>query len=97
MVKVTGRSRGGSGHLKSHLDYITRNGKLQAETQDGEKITERARLRDLHDDWLLANAAEARGRPSLNAAQSVALILSMPPGTPPIGWRWRRGPGRAKR
>ncbi|WP_374526201.1 relaxase/mobilization nuclease domain-containing protein [Sphingopyxis sp.] len=83
MVKVTGRSRGGSGHLKSHLDYITRNGKLQAETQDGEKITERARLRDLHDDWLLANAAEARGRPSLNAAQSVALILSMPPGTPP--------------
>ncbi|MDV3480065.1 relaxase/mobilization nuclease domain-containing protein [Sphingobium yanoikuyae] len=83
MVKLTGRSRGGSGHLKSHFDYITRNGKLTAETQDGEKITDRARLRDLHDDWLLANAAEARGRPSLNAAQSVALILSMPPGTPP--------------
>jgi len=82
MVKVTGRSRGGPGHLKSHLDYITRNGKLQAETQDGERITDRARLRDLHDDWLLANAAEQRGRPSPNAAQSVALILSMPPGTP---------------
>lgn len=83
MVKVTGRSRGGAGHLKSHLDYITRNGKLHAETQDGEVIADRARLRDLHDDWLLANAAEARGRPSLSAAQSVALILSMPPGTPP--------------
>jgi type IV secretory pathway VirD2 relaxase len=83
MVKVTGRSRGGAGHLKSHLDYITRNGKLEAETQDGEKISDRARLRDLHDDWLLANAAEARGRPSPTAAQSVALILSMPPGTPP--------------
>ncbi|MAM83751.1 MAG: type VI secretion protein [Acidobacteria bacterium] len=83
MVKVTGRSRGGAGHLKSHLDYITRNGKLHAETQDGEIITDRARLRDLNDDWLLANAAEARGRPSLSAAQSVAIILSMPPGTPP--------------
>ena len=83
MVKVTGRSRGGPGHLKAHLDYITRNGKLQAETQDGERIADRARLRDLHDDWLLANAAEGRGKASPNAAQSVAIILSMPPGTPP--------------
>jgi type IV secretion system T-DNA border endonuclease VirD2 len=83
MVKLTGRSRGGSGHLKSHLDYITRNGRLHAETQDGERITDRARLRALHDDWLLANAAEARGKAGPNAAQSVAIILSMPPGTPP--------------
>jgi type IV secretory pathway VirD2 relaxase len=83
MVKVTGRSRGGAGHLKSHLDYITRNGRLQAETQDGTRITDRAGLRALHDDWLLANAAESRGKAGPNAAQSVAIILSMPPGTPP--------------
>jgi len=83
MVKVTGRSRGGAGHLKSHLDYITRNGKLHAETQDGERITDRAGLRDLHDVWLMRNAAMQRGKPSPNAAQSVAIILSMPPGTPP--------------
>lgn len=83
MVKVTGRSRGGAGHLKAHLDYITRNGRLQAETQDGERITDRAALRALHDDWLLANAAEARGKAGPNGAQSVAVILSMPPGTPP--------------
>jgi type IV secretion system T-DNA border endonuclease VirD2 len=83
MVKVTGRSRGGPGHLKSHLDYITRNGRLQAETHDGRKITDRAGLRALHDDWLLANAADQRGKVSPNATQSVAIILSMPPGTPP--------------
>ncbi|BAU94180.1 MULTISPECIES: relaxase/mobilization nuclease domain-containing protein [Hyphomicrobiales] len=83
MVKLTGRSRGGPTHLKAHLDYITRNGRLQAETQDGEKISDRARLRALHDDWLLANAAESRGRSTPNATQSVAFILSMPPGTPP--------------
>ena len=82
MVKLTGRSRGGAGHLKAHLDYITRNGKIQAETQDGERITDRARLRDLHDDWIMTNAAEQRGRPLPNAAQSVGLILSMPPGSP---------------
>lgn len=82
MVKLTGRSRGGPGHLKAHLDYITRNGKIQAETQDGERISDRARLRDLHDDWIMTNTAEQRGRPQPNAAQSVGLILSMPPGSP---------------
>jgi type IV secretion system T-DNA border endonuclease VirD2 len=83
MVKVTGRSRGGPGHLKSHLDYITRNGRLQAETHDNRKITDRAGLRALHDDWLLANATDQRGKASPNATQSVAIILSMPPSTPP--------------
>ncbi|MBO0767022.1 MAG: relaxase/mobilization nuclease domain-containing protein [Hyphomicrobiaceae bacterium] len=83
MVKLTGRSRGGAGHLKAHLDYLTRNGRLQAETQDGERITDRGRLRDLHDDWVLANSAETRGRPTGNGAQSVAIMLSMPPRTPP--------------
>ena len=83
MVKVTGRSRGGAGHLKAHMDYITRNGRLQAETQDGQRITDRAGLRALHDDWMLANAAEARGKATPNAAQSVGVILSMPPGSPP--------------
>lgn len=82
MVKLTGRARGGARSLKAHLDYITRNGTLACETQDGERITERARLRALNDEWLLANAAEGRGVPSPNAAQSVAFILSMPPGTP---------------
>lgn len=83
MVKVTGRSRGGAGHLKGHLDYITRNVHIHAETHDGQRITDRASLRALHDDWLLANAAESRGRNGPNATQSVSLILSMPPGTPP--------------
>ena len=45
MVKITGRSRG-IVHLKQHLDYITRNGRLLAELQDGTKIETRADLRD---------------------------------------------------
>ena len=81
MVKVTGRTRGIT-HLKAHLDYVTRNGKLLAETQDGEHVQDRARLRELHDEWLLANAAEARGRNTPQAAQSIGIILSMPPGAP---------------
>lgn len=81
MVKVTGRSRGIAG-LKSHLDYITRNGRLEGETNDGTPVHDRADLRRLHDDWLLANAVTARGRSNPLAAQSVGIILSMPSGTP---------------
>jgi type IV secretion system T-DNA border endonuclease VirD2 len=82
MVKVTGRARGGAVGLKAHLDYITRNAKLSAETQNGTRIDNRHALRALTDDWLLANAVEARGRPLPDAAQSVSVILSMPPGSP---------------
>jgi hypothetical protein len=93
VVKLTGRARGVAGHLLAQFDYITRNGTLPAETHDGERITERARLLALQDDWLLANAVDSRGRDAANAAQSVALTLSMPPGTPPdrveaAAWRW---------
>ena len=82
MVKVTGRARGGAVGLKAHLDYITRNAKLSAETQNGTRIDNRHALRALTDDWLLANAVDARGRPLPDAAQSVSVISSMPPGSP---------------
>lgn len=82
MVKITGRSRGVA-HLKQHLDYITRNGRLQAELQDGSTVETRADLRALHDDWLAANILGERAGPRPGAAQSVGIILSMPEGTPP--------------
>ena len=85
MVKITGRSRG-IVHLKSHLDYLTRNGRLEAETQDGQPVPDRAALRELHDDWLMANALMERDRGvrvGPEKAQSVGIILSMPAGAPP--------------
>jgi type IV secretion system T-DNA border endonuclease VirD2 len=82
MVKITGRARGVV-HLKQHLDYITRNGRLQAELQDGSKVDTRADLRALHDDWLAANILGERGGHRPGTAQSVGIILSMPEGTPP--------------
>jgi hypothetical protein len=85
MVKITGRSRG-IVHLKSHLDYLTRNGRLEAETGDGQPVPDRAALRALHDDWLMANALMERDRGvrvGPEKAQSVGIILSMPAGAPP--------------
>ena len=83
MVKLTGRTRG-RGHLKKHLDYITRHAKLTAIDQDGRLISDKTKLRGLHDDWLLDNKAQgAQVRDDSKLAQSVSLVLSMPPGTPP--------------
>ncbi|MCM8738855.1 relaxase/mobilization nuclease domain-containing protein [Azospirillum sp. A1-3] len=83
MVKIAGRAGGGGADLHNHLAYITRQGRLSAETQDGERIGAPARLDALIEEWLLANAAEARGANDPSATQAVALIVSMPPGTPP--------------
>ena len=43
MVKITGRTKGVA-HLKSHLAYITRNGELDAETEQGAAMTGRVRI-----------------------------------------------------
>ncbi len=82
MVRITGRTRG-IVHLKAHLDYVSRNARLEVERSDGMVIRDRQGMRLLHDDWLQANAVMARGRNSPQAVQSVSIILSMPPGNPP--------------
>jgi hypothetical protein len=78
MVKITGRTKGVA-HLKSHLSYITRNGELDAETEQGAVMTGRAGLKDefrgVQDDAVLD---DKRRR---DAPLSINIILSMPAGT----------------
>ena len=50
MVKITGRTKDAA-HLKSHLAYITRNGELDAETEQGAALTGRSGLKDLQQRW----------------------------------------------
>ena len=45
MVKVTGRTRD-PGHLRAHLDYISRSGELEVEDRDGALITGRPAVRE---------------------------------------------------
>jgi len=88
VVKVLPR---GSNDLKAvgkHLDYIGRNGKLELETDDGERLSGRAG-RALLDDWDLdiddvrrqASLAATKGRKPPKLVHK--LMFSMPPGTPP--------------
>lgn len=77
VVKVTGRSRDG-GHLRRHLDYISRNGAVVLEGPDGERLRGRREVRELGDDWSAELAVLAGRRDS---PVSLSIILSMPAGT----------------
>ena len=78
MVKITGRTKG-VGHLKSHLEYITRNGELAAETEQGALMTGRGGLKDLQQRWADDIALDQKRR--RDGTLSINIILSMPAGT----------------
>jgi len=88
MVKVSGGANTTGGAI-AHLKYIDRQGKLEIETDDGQKSKGKGVEAVLVDDWdLEALQAEtrgpyrgARGRPPAKLVHNV--ILSMPNGTPP--------------
>lgn len=81
MVKITGRTKGVA-HLKSHLAYITRNGELDAETEQGAAMTGRVGLKDLQQRW--ADDAALDDRRHRDGPLSINIILSMPAGTDAI-------------
>lgn len=81
MVKITGRTKD-SGHLKSHLEYIMRNGELTAETEQGSLMQGREGLMDLQSRWTEDALLDDKRR--RDGTVSVNIILSMPPGTDPI-------------
>lgn len=75
MVKVTGRTRD-PGHLRTHLDYISRNGELEVEDRDGGLITGRPAVKELADDWSAIAMADSRRRTT--TPFSLSVVLSMP-------------------
>ncbi|PLZ00429.1 hypothetical protein CY652_21425 [Burkholderia sp. WAC0059] len=80
MVKITNRKggRNGMGAIRAHLDYISRNGQVELEDQDGNLIAGRPAVRDLAQMWRSAGRGieeTSRRREAFN------VMLSMPPGT----------------
>ncbi|WP_407123447.1 relaxase/mobilization nuclease domain-containing protein [Bradyrhizobium sp. STM 3561] len=78
MVKITGRTKSVA-HLKSHLEYITRNGELDAETEQGATLAGRLGLKDLQQRW--EDDAGLDDKRRRDGSLSVNIILSMPAGT----------------
>jgi hypothetical protein len=87
MLKITG---GGTtvGAVKAHLDYISRKGLLEIETDTGDRIAkdqQKAFLADWHLELSAGQYRKARnGQPAPRARRLVKnIVLSMPSPTPP--------------
>lgn len=78
LVKVSGSGRK-PGQVYAHMTYITRNGKIDAENERGEKVTGLAELKDAFNEW----GFDASGASTRKRALTVNIVLSMPEGTDP--------------
>ncbi|KAA9013893.1 relaxase/mobilization nuclease domain-containing protein [Sphingobium limneticum] len=78
MVKISGKQRGAR-HLAEHFGYISRHGKLEIRSSEGEIIREEKRLKAIAADWdMLDQAMNAHGK---DRPTSMSMVLSMPGGT----------------
>ena len=88
MVKVTGGGTG-KGAVAAHFAYLSRQGTLEIETDDGERIGRREDQRRLLDDWHLELTTgqyrrQEDGGPAPRPTKLVHnIVLSMPAPTPP--------------
>ncbi len=78
MVKISGNTKGAD-HVKAHLDYISRNGKIEIEDERGEVLKGKAAVRSLAKDW-----SQDQGKRRKNTRETTNIVLSMPAGTDPI-------------
>lgn len=79
MVKISGNAKGGD-HVGSHLLYISRNGKLEVETEQGEVINSNQGMKEKIKEW-----QQDLGKRTKKTRDTVNIVLSMPAGTDPIG------------
>ncbi len=84
MVKITNRLGAGKGMaaIREHLAYISRNSKLELETDVGELISDKASREAYTREW----QEQVRGRPIAEVSprrEAFNIILSMPAGTQP--------------
>ena len=78
MVKITGNCKG-SEHMKSHIEYISRNGKLEIETDQGEILRGKSDINAICNQW-----KGIQGLRNENTRDTTNIILSMPKGTQPV-------------
>ncbi|MDR2031378.1 MAG: relaxase/mobilization nuclease domain-containing protein [Azoarcus sp.] len=79
MVKITGFGKG-AGHVKAHLEYISRNGKVELENDRGEIFSGKEEVKAFFQDW---EKDFGDGRRRRNQRDTMHLVLSMPATTDP--------------
>jgi hypothetical protein len=83
MVRISGGGRG-MRHIRAHLAYITRNGKLPAFDQNDDRFQGRDDLAELGQELQVGGFPIAE---SSERREAFNIILSMPAGTPAEGGR----------
>ena len=84
MVKITNRLGAGKGMaaIRNHLSYISRNGKLDLETDTGERLIDKEAIAEYAHE--LKYQVRGRALPEVsNRREAFNIILSMPAGAPP--------------
>lgn len=77
LVKISGGGKS-IDSIKAHLDYISRNGEIELEDQNGDKFNGRGDLADLRNEWRDGGfPMPERGQ----SRQAFNVVLSMPAGT----------------
>lgn len=74
LVKITSFGKG-LNHVKSHLDYITRNGNVEMENDRGEIFEGRKEVNELFEDWKKDFGNSSRHK---NQRDTMHMVLSMP-------------------
>ena len=80
MVRITNRrsARNGMGSIRTHLEYINRNGRIALEEGYGDMVSGQHEVRELAQMWRFAGW----GIPEKSTRREVFnVMLSMPPGT----------------
>lgn len=76
MVKISGGPKGMEA-IKAHLDYISRNGEVEIEDEQGRVHSGKEEVSEVRDDWKGGGIPTKDGK----YKQAFNIILSMPPGT----------------
>jgi hypothetical protein len=84
LVKISGGGKG-MRQIKDHLDYISRNGKIELENEDGDVLSNRDDLRALHNEWQMSGGFPIPENGTRREAFNI--VLSMPAGTDPAAVR----------
>ena len=88
MIKVLTRHGGGLKGVAAHLGYVSRQGDLALETDEGREVRGKAEIAELIEEWNLDVEQVSPGRMVPNQAKRMPklahkLVFSMPAGTPP--------------
>lgn len=76
MVKISGGGKD-MRSIKAHMDYISRNGEVEIEDEQGRIHQGKEEVRDVRDDWKGAGIPYENGK----RREAFNIVLSMPPGT----------------